>query len=560
MLKAGLHQNRSKRPRLIIIISLCITMFLGCSKGNVESPNNSDNIWGFGNVVKNESNTFDSNPVSIADPTTFNYVNQEDFTQLVKGSLSTSYEGIYRSNYQQEALAQIVQLKEKRTYSTDHPLFVHNPFGTNSSSLYVYFGTPTQRIVLYYTVSASDSTIPDFSDTMYMDATNTQDLEGQIIGLVSGQKNKIVLDVRDDAGNKISKKAYIIDVPQKESFISQRLTVETSGEMEYTRGLFTYLVKDQPTGYFVFYDNNGILRSEIPTSVQQTNARIVQADNMIFYEYEDNEFALVNNLGFIVQTYSYNNGENIVDYDYDASNKLVVAIVEDSTTKAQDKVYSLNLTSGDWIQLVDFKKILRKLPVNSGETEEEASNQDWIGLNYIYSVQGKDIIVLSQELDAIFRINNVYSQPVIRWIIGNEEQWNGTNYESLLLAKSGNMDTIDSIDSLNYTTSKKLKDQQFYLSFLNFNGKIESSPKVTFGRYLIDENQNRYRIQQSLDIVSERSKCSAIGYGTHTIIALWDNQFIIEYNTKGEIMLKMTLPNTNSSYRIYKYTMDRYWF
>lgn len=557
MLLNGLHQKHDKKTKLILVTSICVILLLGCNRSNVESPNNSNNIWGFGNIVENESNTFQSNTAAIADMSSYTYVDQVAFSQLVKDSIIGQYEGIYKSNYQQGALAQINKLKEARAYSIDNPLFIHNPFGTNSSSLYVYFGAPTERIRLYYTVSASDETIPDFSETMYINSANTFDLEGQMIGLLSGQQNKILLDIRDDAGNKISKKAYILEVPAKKSGVDQRLSLETSNNVEYTRGLLTYLVKEKDSSYFVFYDNNGILRSEIPTGVRQSDARILQAGNQIFYEYSDNLFALLDNLGFIVQTYSYDGGDNIIDYDYDDTQKKVLLIVEDAGTKSRDKVVSLNLDNGEWYIIADFKNLFRSYYKSLPTTEETQETTDWLGLNYVFSVEGKDLIVLSEKLNSIIRVNNIYSQPVIRWIIAKNNQWKDTSFESLALSNSGKTD-LGRITSLAYSTSKKLKEGQLYLSLINSNKNQETN--IIFGKYLIDENQNRFRLQKSLTLPSNHSNCSAIGYGTHAIIALWDERSITEYNDKGEIMLRMVLPSTNFSYRIFKYTMDRYWF
>lgn len=557
MLSNGLHQKHCKKTKLILVTCICVILLLGCNRSNVESPNNNNNIWGFGNIVKNESNTFQSNTASVADTSSYTYVDQVSFSKLIKDSIIGQYEGIYQSNYQQEALAQMNKLKEAKIYSTENPLFIQNPFGTNSSSLYVYFGAPTQQIILYYIVSASDETIPDFSDTMYFNSANTLDLEGQMIGLIAGQQNKIVLDVRDDAGSKISKKAYFIDVPAKASGVAQRLSIETSDNVEYTRGLLNYLVKEKDSSYFVFYDNNGILRGEIPTYVRQPDARILPAGNQIFYEYSDNLFALLNNLGFVVQTYSYDGGDNIIDYDYDSSQRKVLLITEDAETLSRDKVVSLNLDSGEWYLLVDFKNLLRSYfkSLASGE-EETQEKSDWLGLNYIYAVEGKDLIVFSKELNSIIRVNNIYSQPVIRWIIAKENQWKDTSLESLVLSISGK-NIIGTIGSVAYSTSKKLKEGQIYLSLISSQSQETS---IIFGKYIVDENQNRFRLQQSLTLPSNYNNCSAIGYGTHAIIALWSESSITEYNNKGEIMLRMILPSTNFSYRIYKYTMDRYWF
>ena len=183
-----------------------------------------------------------------------------------------------------------------------------------------------------------------------------------------------------------------------------------------------------------------------------------------------------------------------------------------------------------------------------------------MGLQDIQAMEGKDFIVLSKSLNSVIRVNNIYSQPVIRWIIGPEDLWRNTEYESLLLFESGKKTKLHEIDGMTTLSSKKLKEGQFYLNLINRESLAQEQPKSYFYQYVVDEFQNRYRVVKAVTFTERNQESSAIVYGTHVILGMLGEKTILEYNDKGEIMLRIILPNNNSSNQIYKYTMDRYWF
>jgi hypothetical protein len=181
-------------------------------------------------------------------------------------------------------------------------------------------------------------------------------------------------------------------------------------------------------------------------------------------------------------------------------------------------------------------------------------------------INGKDVIVCSRTLSSIFRINNIYEKPVIRWIIGSDQQWGKTNYDSLLLFESGRQTSKFSLDSVRYVYNKGLEHGQISISLIDYNnpsknqGTKSSSENTQFRKYIIDEYQNKYWSVQQLEFSPHSKNCSALVYGNHVILGLEDEQEIIEYNEKGEILLRMRFPSKNSSYNVNKDTMDRYWF
>lgn len=550
--------NLSGSVKLAIILCSFIVVFCSCNKKNVEAPNDSQNIWGFGNNDKKESNTFQSNTATIAEPQTYTFFNHEEFALKVKEQLPGQYQGIYQKTYQDAVEMQIQSYISNKVVTIDHPFMIQNPYGTNSCSIYLYLGNQGQKVVIHYTVSAKDSTISDFSDTMYINPMSTDGIEGQIIGLIPGQQNKVVLDIRDESGNRISKKAYVLDISPKSSTADQRLVVDLMEDVECTRGFFSFLVEEKEYAYYVFYDNYGILRSEIPSSVKQLDAKILQADNQIFYEYSDNCFVLLDHTGAILQFYTYEPGINFIDYSYDSQHKMVLLIAQNISDQKTDKILQLNLLTSEWNTNTDCTELFQDYIKDNTVTDENGNvmDKDFIGLSTIVSIDGKDLIISAKNLNSIIKINNIYTEPVIRWIIAKEAIWKDTDYESLLLFETGKPTAFDKIDSMSYFTSRKLKEGQFYISLVNHS---ENEP-TSYYRYFVDENQNSFRQVQELNIGLEYEEGNAFGYGTHIIVGNMKEKVLTEYNEKGEVQLRIKLPNMNSSDKIYKFTMDRYWF
>ena len=193
----------------------------------------------------------------------------------------------------------------------------------------------------------------------------------------------------------------------------------------------------------------------------------------------------------------------------------------------------------------------------------------------IQVVDGKDIIVNSKENSSIIRINNIYTSPVIRWIIADESFWNGSNYEAMLLYKKGNFETQAEQQSIIYSNSRRLSSGQFYLSILHTGKGISSLEGILdvnegevnnteessyYYQYLVDETQNRYELLKKIELPYILDSCTAMPYGNNVVISIGANKEFREYNAKGEIMSKYFINDTNSSYQIFKYTMDRYWF
>lgn len=540
---------------LLFVAIACLFLLTACNRSNSANPNQQNGILDFGSE-EIKLNTYSDKNGTVADTSAYSFYSNAQFIDKMNLAPNETSRGIYEERYQQKALETLQMLKGEKTYTIDNPLIVENPFGTNECGIYVYFGKPEQKLNIYYTVSVEDTTIPDHTDTMYINRTNQMAIEGQMIGLIEGRMNKLLIQIYDVNGAKLNSRVYYLNIADRESLNPYSLNAKVTEDAEMARGLFSFYASG--TGkyqYYLFYDNYGILRAAIPTLTKDQSARIEQVSNRIFYPCLENQFADVDNLGYVLKIYSWEEAGNLIDFAYDDENGIMLFIEEDKVSQYRLRVLALNLAKNEWTVNTDFRKLIPDY-----DTIFTKSDNDWLGLESIQVIDGRDYVVSANESDTIFRINNIYNHPVIRWMIGPESIWKDTEYESLLLVETGDKIPVTQTDSISFFESKKLKDGQGYLALINYHQNTVEDPNSYFLKYVVDENTNRYRIVQKIAFPYHTYLCSGYVYGTHVILSLGTENVIYEYNEKGEMIIQMTIPEIDSSYRVNKYTMDRYWF
>lgn len=545
--------------KIILVFSVIVVFSVSCDRDNNDSSQGSDNLWGFGNTDKIEINNSYNDKISEAAKDSYTYYNSEEFQSFIMEQMNGNISSIYDENYQDLANTHLQEIKEQKTYTYENPLFVMNPFGTNTCGMYIYMGKSDNKIGINYTISINDKTIADFSESMFL-SYKEKAIEGQIIGLLQGHTNKIVLEILDSSGNQISKKAYYFDIADLDTIKEQTLRFDFGDKVDLSRGLFAFHAKDDTRSHFLYYDNYGVVRAEIPTEMQFSNTKILQVGTHIFYAVRDDLFVLVNNLGYVENYYPWEYADLYTDFDMDTEKNRALFIVN-SVIDEKRTILGLDLNTGEYNEYLNIEKLMAT-PMNFDE---------------MLVVDGKDIIVNSMEMSSIVRINNIYTSPVIRWIIADESMWKDSNYETLLLYKKGNFQSQSNQKSIYYSESRKLKEGQFYLSLFHYeDGDMNTRQGVTsanegevaskgmraiYYQYLVDESVNGYQLVKKIEIPDiTTNDCMAMPYGGNVIISIGELKEFREYNSKGEIMSKYFMNDTNFSNPIFKYTMGRYWF
>ena len=518
-----------------------------------------------------------------------NYITSDKIQKQVMKALNVDkVQTVYDEQYQSAAKAKLDVLKENYACSFKEPLFVMNPFGTNVTGLYVYFNTD-EAVNVEYTISVSDVSIPEFTRTLYSDEEGnvTKEHEGQIIGLIQGMTNTVTLRLYDEAGKFVGENTFKIEVPDYGTIKEQQLKVTNKQDSKkLSDGLFVIFGydrrnKEEPR-HLLFYDNDGIIRAEVPLDVTYGDVNIEFIDGMMFYACTDSRYALVNQTGQAETIYKTTGYTIHHDFDYDKENERVIILATKKKSKTkQDIILSLNMNSGDIEEVIDFGDLMPDIEKGAVISKDSPDQEkvDWVHFNSVQVINGKHLILSSRELSSIIRINNYYTVPKIAYIISDPAIYAGTKYSSLVLNKIGNFPSNAGQHSVNYVTDGSLKTGQYYLAFFNNNyaqrlsypnfnwsfingaGTQDKDAKNSYYyKYLVDENKGTYKLVEKINVPYSNIVSNVQEYEGNRVICSGVPGVFAEYDSKGKLISRYKMKVKHLTYRVMKETMEGYWF
>ena len=106
---------------------------------------------------------------------------------LIMNDTSTDPATIYSEKYQNKIKQQIDNAKQKYDYTFKAPLLIENPYGTNTTGIYMYF-TTNENYQATYTINCDG--YEDFTQTLNTNTSNgyTKEHEYLLIGAIPGKK------------------------------------------------------------------------------------------------------------------------------------------------------------------------------------------------------------------------------------------------------------------------------------------------------------------------------------------------------------------------------------
>lgn len=523
---------------------------------------------------------------TVIEPT---IITEAQMRQMVEQALGTSITTIYDTVYQDEVEDQLEILQMKDTYNLDHPLLIMNPYGTNRLGMYLYLNTEEDAF-LEYTVSVDEQVVYDFTRHLYSNDTEAEaEHEGYVIGLVPGVRNTITLRSYNRKNAITDKYVYSFDMPASDTIAQPILDVTQEGSLEeLSDGLYTLFETGQKqaggAGHILFYDNTGVVRSEIPLDGTTANSRIEFVDGNMLYACSDHQFAFVDEDGKVEYIYNLDGFTLHHDFDYDADEDCVIALATNKANNtAEDSIVLLDLETGNYTELFNFKAIFPDIAnsaVNSA-TDPEGEGLGWIQLNSIQIVDSDNIIVSSRELNSIIKVDRIREAPEIAYIISDPVFWQGTPYASLVLEQIGGFTNHAGQYSVSYLKDASLKNGQYYIHMYNNNyGNSTSYPEFDYTsitnvgtpaaaadnsyyyRYKVDEKGKTYELVESFPVPYSNVLGSTQVIDGNTLVCSGSMGVFGEYDADGNLIAeyKVTVPEGVSLYRVFKYKMDGYWF
>lgn len=266
-------------------------------------------------------------------------------------SAKTTVKDIYHVEKQNAIRESLDNQIAEGSYSEDNALMVYNPFGTNTLSMYTYF-TSTQGAKISYTIHVEDKNIADFTRTLNSDYASTH--EYQLIGLIPNQENTITLHMEyEDGTNRDVTYTYTCGSLKGSESIQLEMEEGTSRE-EVSDGLYVILGNDSDADDFMYYyDNNGILRGEVPIEGYRSH-RLLFANDRMYYSISTNKMAEMDALGQITNVFDLGNYDLHHDYVFDDNGDMLILATDTTKDTVEDMIIRLDVSSGAVSLVVDM--------------------------------------------------------------------------------------------------------------------------------------------------------------------------------------------------------------
>ena len=467
-------------------------------------------------------------------------------------------------------------------YSFEEPFLMIDPYNTNTTAINIYF---EDEGVVEYTVHVEDDSIPDYTNTLYQ--TKVENNYGSsIIGLVAGYENEVHMTLTLEDGT-VKENDFVFNMKniKNSGNVSTTLEVENgTSTSPLEDGLYAVLGDDKNYNADIYlYDNNGVLRSELNLQDYRADRIIFTDDDSMIYSSNDDELIKVNALGKIEKTYYLGDYEMHHDYRYDEVHErlLILASKKESET-IEDCIISLNLRDGTVKEIVDMKDLLPEMYEKAFHPEENSyggSELDWVHLNSIDFIDEDSIVVSSRELSSVIDIDNIYTDPTIRYILSVPEMYEGTSYSDLVYQKNGDFTASAGQHSVVYEEDDSLPEGSYYLYMYNNNyggsatlpdfdftiyfpgvGNYQEGEASYYYQYLVNETDKTFTLVKKIPVDYSSIVSSSQELGDNIITSSGLSHLYAEYDQDGDLIRKFKYTSKKFAYRVFKYDFNDFWF
>ncbi len=493
-------------------------------------------------------------------------------------------ETVYDLAYQEEIEEALAQKKEESDYTLEEPLAVVNPYGTSTTSLYLYFETK-QAGQLEYTVRINDDASQDFTRIMLNDKEDnmTNVHEYSLIGIVPNCKNVIVLRLLDEEGKVLEQTSFSIESGDFLVKTAPKIEMEQGDSNEaLANGLYALLGHDKAFESNIYmYDNNANIRAEIVLDSYRTDKIEFVGDTML-YSYANNKFAFVNKLGKVEQIYEFDGYEMHHDFSYDESHNSIITLVSEvGAQTVEDLVLILNLDTQE-IDIIDMKDYLKECYESATwpteDNGEKSETLDWIHMNTVDINSNGDIALSARENSTIIVMENIYEEPKIKYMIHGGSYFEDTEYEDLLLEQVGDFVPQAGQHTTTFVKDSGLLDGQYYMHLYNNNyassktipgfdwslypgvGGFTKGNHSMYYCYLVDENEKTYELVKMIEVPYSSIVSSTQQVGENFVTSSGMAHCYNEYDKDGVMIAQFNYDSKKYAYRVFKYSFEGFWY
>ena len=346
---------------------------------------------------------------------------------------------------------------------------------------------------------------------------------------------------------------------------------DDSNALSLSKGLYTVLGNDvtedsEEQAYMRLYDNDGILRSEIPI-ISYRSHRILFEDNTMYFSISSTKIVGMDQTGYISKI-------------FDGNNNLLVLASEKNAKTSEDKIIMIEKDSGNITELADLIDLLPNY-YSTTSLPDGAENLDWMHINSLALVDKTSLIISSRKTSTIIKLDNIYSNPSIDYMIGSDHFWKESGYDSLLLNKTSDFSMQAGQHCVTYVEDNSLPQGQYYLYLYNnnlavsttqsdYDWKNDSNYSNTYYslkkgtsyyyKYLVDENTRTVELVSSIPVAYSGYVSSVQELDGNVIIDSGIAMFWSEYSQDGTLLKTFKMTGGKFVYRVFKYDYLYYWF
>lgn len=509
-----------------------------------------------------------------------------------------SVDAIYNKAKSTAAEDMLTDIKKKRDYSEEDPLWAYNPYGTNPESLYMYFKSKG-RFYCRYTVSVDDDKIPDFTRTLDNGASGNVAMEHeyQIIGLVPDKTNYLIFRLYNKKDELANTLYYKVDMPKSYSGAQNILKLEEGrSKTPLQNGLYTVFAGTGTKKQAVLlYDNSGVLRGEFPT--KEIGYNMEQIYDTLVYEVDDNTLARVNELGQVVDCLEIPLHHIYGEFAYDGAGAVYVLAQPVQRSQSLGSVVKVEVNSGDVSDALDLSDIpsLVKL-VKRADKSGKLKGRNYMAPDSVQVTGINQLLLGSSKYSTIMKVSNVNSlMPKLDYMMTDQKLWNisgkGKAMKRLrkkLLTKAladGQAEPTQAtpivnsiLDSGKTTTpelfrsqygqnalvvekSSNLAEGQYYVGMLNNNaGRGTSGQKNNsyYYKYLVDESAGTYALLEKERLTWNEKGGNVTPYDESFLYCRSGDHIFEETGKDGRQIRSFHVKGT--LYRVYKNDWKGFWF
>lgn len=363
------------------------------------------------------------------------------------------------------------------------------------------------------------------------------------------------------------------------------------------KATFTY----QP--YTIAYDASGVARMELPL-VEYRTERQVFANGLMYYNISYNTIVGVDSLGKMVQRLDLDHYSMHHDYNLGSENDLLVLASRDDDTTVEGRIVRIDLASGKVSELVDLSELFSDYVAQLNNPLDDNLLQrvihwtqfksyttlNWIHINSIEPLDEDSVLLSSRETSTIIKIDNIYDEPSIDYMIGSPQFWEGSGYEDLLLTQVGEFSLHGGQHALSVQYDSSLEDGQYYVTFFNNNNTIcwgrsydytadpnywdtgmdwfadaienAGTPELNsyYYKYLVDENAETFELVESIPAAYSGYISSVEDIGSTKVICSGIATEAVILDENNELIQSMTSNYDYWWYRVFGYDYQGFWF